>query len=342
MKKVLLTGSEGFIGGYVVKELLDQGYKVVGIDNLSKYGQVIRNHSDDSNYEFIEGDVKDRALIKKILKECDYLIAGAAMIGGISYFHEFEYDLLSENEKIISSTIDTAIEVKKETDKLMRVVYLSSSMVFESTDIYPTKESDLFNIPPPISSYGFQKLAVEYFARSAYSQYGLEYSIARPFNAVGIGEVKAKTKKDLTESSRKLALSHVVPDLILKTLNYENEIEILGKGNQIRHYTYGEDLAKGIVMLLTHENAKNEDFNLSTSDSTSVIELANLIFEKINPGIKPNYKFVDPFLYDVQKRIPSTEKAKRLLGFEAKTSLSEMLDIVIPWIRQAKEENLFN
>ncbi|GIR20192.1 hypothetical protein CM15mP35_04530 [bacterium] len=63
--------------------------------------------------------------------------------------------------------------------------------------------------------------------------------------------------------------------MILKTLNYENEIEILGKGNQIRHYTYGEDLAKGIVMLLTHENAKNEDFNLSTSDSTSVIELAN-------------------------------------------------------------------
>ena len=197
MKKVLLTGSEGFIGGYVVKELLEQGYKVVGIDNLSKYGQVIRNHSKDSNYEFVEGDVKDRALVKKLLKDCDYLIAGAAMIGGISYFHEFEYDLLSENEKIISSTIDTAIEVKNESNKLKRVVYLSSSMVFESTTIYPTQESDLSKIPPPISSYGFQKLAVEYFARSAYSQYGLEYSIARPFNAVGIGEVKAKTKKNL-------------------------------------------------------------------------------------------------------------------------------------------------
>ena len=182
------------------------------------------------------------------------------MIGGISYFHEFEYDLLSENEKIISSTIDTAIEVKNESNKLKRVVYLSSSMVFESTTIYPTQESDLSKIPPPISSYGFQKLAVEYFARSAYSQYGLEYSIARPFNAVGIGEVKAKTKKDLTESSKKLALSHVVPDLILKTLNYNGKLEILGKGNQIRHYTYGEDLAKGIVLLLDHEKAKNNDF----------------------------------------------------------------------------------
>ena len=341
MKKVLLTGSEGFIGGYVVKELLEQGYKVVGIDNLSKYGKVIRNHSKDSNYEFVEGDVKDRALVKKLLKDCDYLIAGAAMIGGISYFHEFEYDLLSENEKIISSTIDTAIEVKNESNKLKRVVYLSSSMVFESTTIYPTQESDLSKIPPPISSYGFQKLAVEYFARSAYSQYGLEYSIARPFNAVGIGEVKAKTKKDLTESSKKLALSHVVPDLILKTLNYNGKLEILGKGNQIRHYTYGEDLAKGIVLLLDHEKAKNNDFNLSTSKSTTVLELADLIFKKIHPNEIPNYEFVDAFKYDVQKRIPSTEKAKSLLGYDATTSLSEMLDIVIPWIKEAKDKDYF-
>ena len=341
MKKVLLTGSEGFIGGYIVKELLDQGYYVIGIDNLSKYGQIIRNHSDNKNYKFIEGDVKDKNLLRENLIDCDYLIAGAAMIGGISYFHEFEYDLLSENEKIISSTIDTAIEVFKENNKLQRVVYLSSSMVFESTDIYPTKEEDLFNIPPPVSSYGFQKLAVEYFAKSAYSQYGLEYSIARPFNCVGIGEVKAKTKKDVTENSKKLALSHVVPDLILKTLNYEGELEILGKGNQIRHYTYGEDLAKGICTLLTHENAKNEDFNLSTSQSTTVLELADLIFDKIYPGKTANYKFVDAFKFDVQKRIPSTVKAKNMLNYEAKTTLSEMLDIVIPWIEEAKEKNYF-
>ena len=202
MNKVLLTGSEGFIGGYVVKELLDQGYFVYGIDNLSKYGSIIRNHSDNKNFEFVEGDVKDKDLLKKIMIECDFLIAGAAMIGGISYFHEFEYDLLSENEKIISATTDTAIEVFKEKNKLKRTVFLSSSMVFESTDVYPTKESDLKVIPPPFSSYGFQKLAVEYFAKAANSQYGLEYSIARPFNAVGIGEVKTETNKKLSENSQ--------------------------------------------------------------------------------------------------------------------------------------------
>ena len=110
MKKVLLTGSEGFIGGYIVRELLEQGYFVYGIDNLSKYGNVIRNHSDNKNYKFFNDDVKNKTLLKEIMSDCDYLIAGAAMIGGISYFHEFEYDLLSENEKIISTTTDVAID----------------------------------------------------------------------------------------------------------------------------------------------------------------------------------------------------------------------------------------
>ncbi len=340
MKKVLITGSEGFIGGYIVKELLKQGYFVYGIDNLSKYGEVIRNHSDNENYKFFNNDVKDRALLKEIMSDCDYLIAGAAMIGGISYFHEFEYDLLSENEKIISATTDVAIDCFKNS-KLKRVVFLSSSMVFESSDIFPTKEEDLFKIPPPISSYGFQKLAVEYFARSAFSQYGLEFSIARPFNCVGIGEVKTKTEKKLTESSSKLALSHVVPDLILKTLQGTDSIEILGSGNQIRHYTYGEDLAKGICLLLEHPNAKNEDFNLSTAQSTTVLELAEIIWKKIRKDEEFKFTSVDPFEFDVQKRIPSTDKAKKLLGFEATTTIDEMLDIVIPWIEKAKEENLF-
>ena len=340
MKTVLVTGSEGFIGGYIVKNLLDKGYKVIGIDNLTKYGEIIRNHSDNDKYEFHNNDVKDQEKLKNLMKQCDFLIAGAAMIGGISYFHEFEYDLISENEKIISTTTDVAIDCYL-NHNLKRAVFLSSSMVFESSNVFPTKEDDLFKIPPPISSYGFQKLAVEYFARSAFSQYGLEYSIARPFNCVGIGEVKTKTEKKLSDSSSKLALSHVVPDLILKTLEAEDSIEILGNGNQIRHYTYGEDLAEGIGLLLEHPKAKNEDFNLSTSQSTTVLELAEIIWKKIRPGQEFKYTSTDSFEYDVQKRIPSTEKAKTLLNYEAETTLDEMLDIVIPWIKDAKEKKLF-
>ena len=125
MSKVLVTGSEGFIGGYIVKQLLDENYEVIGIDNFSKYGKVEREHSSNNNFQLFEGDVKDSDLMYEIMDDCDYLIAGAAMIGGISYFHEFAYDLLSENEKIISSTTDVAI--KKDLEgSLKRVIFLSS------------------------------------------------------------------------------------------------------------------------------------------------------------------------------------------------------------------------
>ncbi|MDB4247464.1 NAD(P)-dependent oxidoreductase [Acidimicrobiia bacterium] len=335
--KVLLTGSEGFIGGYIVKELLDNGHEVVGIDNLSKYGQIVRKHSENKDYTFHNHDVKDEEFLLEVMSECDYLIAGAAMIGGISYFHDYAYDLISENEKIISATTDIAIKCQSDHN-LKRTVFLSSSMVFESSNIFPTKESDLFKIPPPISSYGFQKLSVEYFAKAANLQYGLEYSIARPFNCVGIGEVKA-TSSD--QNSKKLTLSHVVPDLILKTLNAESSIEILGNGNQIRHYTYGEDLAKGIVALLEHPKAKNDDFNLSTSESTTVLNLAKMIWSKIHIDKPFKYTSTNPYEYDVQKRIPATEKARDLIGFEANTKLNDMLDIVIPWIKDAHQKGLY-
>ena len=111
--KVLVTGSEGFIGGYIVKELINKGYEVVGIDNLSKYGKLVRSFSEDKNYKFIQNDVKDTDLLLEEMSDCEYLIAGAAMIGGISYFHDYAYDLLSENEKIISTTTDVAIECQK-------------------------------------------------------------------------------------------------------------------------------------------------------------------------------------------------------------------------------------
>lgn len=339
-KRVLVSGSEGFIGSYIVKELISQGYEVIGIDNLSKYGEITRNHSDNPNYKLIIGDIKDPELLYEHLKNCDYFIAGAAMIGGISYFHEFAYDLLSENEKIIANSTDIAIKCFLK-DKLKRVVFLSSSMVFESTNIYPSTEASLKLTPSPFSSYGFQKLSVEYFARAANKQYGLEYSIARPFNCVGIGEVKAKVNKKLSKNTSSLILSHVVPDLILKTLKSDTEIEILGSGKQIRHYTYGEDLAKGICLLMHHENAKNDDFNLSTNVSTNVLELAEKIWKKIRPEDEFKYRVIDPFEYDVQKRIPSTQKAKDLLGFQAQTSLDEILEIVIPWIIDAKKQGLY-
>ena len=263
------------------------------------------------------------------------MIAGAALIGGISYFHAYAYDLLAANERIIAATCDAAIEAHQ-NGKLSKVTYLSSSMVFESTTHWPSAEGDERKIPPPLSSYGFQKLAVEYFAHAAWDQYKLPYTIVRPFNCVGIGEQRALGDVEVPSGNVKLAMSHVVPDLVQKVLKGQDPLHILGDGNQVRHYTYGADLAKGIVTAMEHPAALNDDFNLSTAESTTVLALAETIWSKIKgPDVPLRIVSDDPFQYDVQKRVPDVRKAAEVLGFEAKTSLDEMLDEVIPWITKA-------
>jgi UDP-glucose 4-epimerase len=332
--RVLVTGSAGFIGGYVVEQLLRRDYEVIGLDNFSKYGKVSKSYDDHPNYTLVEGDARDIDLLRHVLADCDHFIAGAALIGGISYFHTYAYDLLAANERIMAAQCDAAIAARTER-RLQKVTYLSSSMVFESTHHWPSVEGDERRIPPPLSSYGFQKLAVEYFARAAWDQYQLPFTVVRPFNCVGVGEARALGAADVESGNVKLAMSHVVPDLVQKIVKGQDPLHILGRGDQIRHYTYGGDLARGIVACLESPAAHNEDFNISTAESTTVTELATLIWRKIKGDTPLTFVHDEAYEHDVQRRIPSVEKAKRLLGFECTTSLSDMLDEVIPWITRA-------
>jgi UDP-glucose 4-epimerase len=335
VSKVLVTGSAGFIGGYVVEELLSRDHEIVGLDNLSKYGPVAHSYDQHPNFRFVEGDARDADLVTKLVSDCDHLIAGAAMIGGISYFHAYAYDLLASNERIMAATCDAAIEAHK-TGRLRKVTYLSSSMVFEATEHWPSTEGDQRKVPPPRSSYGFQKLAVEYFARAAWDQYRLPYTIVRPFNCVGVGEGRALGDAEVLSGNVKLAMSHVVPDLVQKIVKGQDPLHLLGSGEQVRHYTYGGDLAQGIAIAMEHHDALNEDFNLSTAESTTVLKLAEIIWHKIRGPEAPLRVVSDePFEHDVRMRIPNVNKAKQVLGFEAKTSLDAMLDEVIPWVTQA-------
>ena len=334
--KVLVTGSAGFIAGYLVEELLQNGHEVIGIDNFSKYGPVEKAYSNHPRFRQVTGDAKDTDLLKELISGCDHLVAGAAMIGGISYFHELAYDLLAENERIIASTFDAAIWAHRNKN-LKKITVLSSSMVFESTTVYPTPEGAELTSPPPLSTYGFQKLACEFFAKGAHEQYGLPYTIVRPFNCVGVGERRARSDREVMSGNVKLAMSHVVPDLVQKIVKGQDPLHILGDGNQVRHYTYGGDLARGIRLCMEHEAALNEDFNISTAESTTVLALAECIWKKLKPGVPFRYVSDEPFKYDVQKRVPDVNKAQRVLGYEAKTTLDQMLDEVIPWVKQQVE-----
>jgi nucleoside-diphosphate-sugar epimerase len=333
MKKVLLTGSQGFIGSYICNELLNNGYKVIGIDNYQKYGKIGRPHDNNPNFKLYITDVLSNEFLDIVDKEQpDMLIAGAAMIGGISYFHKFAYDLLATNERILAQTFDAAIKGYKD-GYLKRIIVLSSSMVFEEATTYPTPENEIKSCPPPSSTYGFQKLAAEYFAKGALEQYGLPYSIVRPFNCVGIGEEESISEHEITSGNIKLMLSHVLPDLVNKVLKGQDPLHILGEGNQIRCYTNGRDLARGIRIVMESDKAINEDFNISTPQSTSVLELAKTVWEIINPEKEFKYISDDPFEYDVQKRIPNVSKAKEVLGFEAEISLEESVKEVINYIK---------
>jgi len=332
--RILVTGAAGFIGGYLVQELLDRGHEVVGLDNFSKYGRVAKSYEMEARYRLVEGDAKDVALLHELLEGCDHFVAGAAMIGGIAYFHEFAYDLLAENERLTAAAFDAAIAAHRE-GSLRKITVLSSSMVFENATVFPTPESEVRSGPPPFSAYGFQKLACEYFAQGAWQQYKLPYTICRPFNCVGIGERRALADREIPSGNLKLAMSHVLPDLVQKILRGQDPLHILGAGDQVRCYTYGGDLARGIAECIFHERAAGQDFNLSTPRATTVLELAELVWRKVHGEAKPFAYVSDaPYEHDVPRRLPDTRKAKELLGFEATTPLDTVLDEVIPWIRE--------
>lgn len=334
--KTLITGAAGFLGGYLIEELLNHGYEVVGLDNYCKYGKVLKSYDNHPHYQFIEGDAQNVQLLKELIADCDQFVALAAVIGGIPFFHEYAYDLLAENERIIASSFDAAIWARK-NKKLEKINVISSSMVFESTEVFPTPEGEQLRCPPPKSTYGFQKLACEYFAKGAWQQYGLPYTIIRPFNLIGIGEKAARSDKEITSGNIRLAMSHVVPDLVQKVLKGQDPLHILGDGTQVRCFTYGGDLGRGIRLCMESKKAMNEDFNLSSSAPTTVLELAGIIWEKICKDRPFRYISDKPYKYDVKRRIPSVEKAKRLLGFEATTKLEDALDEIVPWITKQIE-----
>jgi nucleoside-diphosphate-sugar epimerase len=179
----------------------------------------------------------------------------------------------------------------------------------------------------PKTAYGQSKLIGEWMLEAAYEENGLEYSIAVPFNAYGPGEPPKVINGKLDEGH-----AHVIPDLFHKVYNSKDgNVKILGEGNQIRCYTFVEDLARGVVELVLNKNAKNEAFNLATKEETSVLELLDIIWEMSGKQENLNVIPTKSFKYDVQKRVPSIEKARRILGFNPDINLYDGLKVVKEW-----------
>lgn len=335
---ICVPGSQGFISSQIVKLLLKNGYTVLGVDSYEKYGYVKREHDDHPNFVFKKLCViKDFEEFKELFFKYkpSKMIQACASIGGIEFFHRKAYDLVASNDRIMANCFDLCIEGHKQ-GWFDRIVVLSSSMVYESTNNYPTKESDIKIIPPPISTYGFSKLNAENYCHGAFQQYGLKYVICRPFNACGVEEISVQ--ETIIEGNKKSMMSHVIPDLtariIFNTNNGNDPVMILGNGNQVRCYTSNVNISECVIMAMESDKAINEDFNISIAKSHTVLELAELIWNKIYPNKEFKYTTSKPFTYDVQKRIPDVTKAKEILGFEANISLEETLDVIVEFFKR--------
>src|SRR3989344_8629146 len=311
--KILVTGGAGFIGSDVVKQLLERGYRVRVADDLSKKEAKVF-----PDVEFLKVDLTDKKAALRAMDGVDFCIHLAAKIGGIGYFHKYPATILSENNKMYSSVFEAA--VKK---KIKRIIYLSSSMVFESTTSFPSKEDDIKQIPPPVSSYGFSKLVGEWYCYAFSDEYGLKYTIIRPFNAYGINEAPGE----------EVGYAHVIPDLIKKILSGQYPLELLGNGQQTRCFTHVSDIARGIIMAMESERAVNDDFNIGSEKEIKMIDLAKLLWKKCGMNNPFKVKYVSGFKYDIKKRVPSSKKARKILGWKQEKKLEKELSIIIQWIK---------
>ena len=315
MSRVLVTGGAGTIGAAVVRRLLADPAYEVRVSDQRPAPQWMREGA-----EVHTGDLRLPEQARAATRGCTHVIHLAAIVGGIANFHKLPHTLTEVNNALYNSVIRAALDVEVE-----RFVYVSSSMVFERAQLFPTPEDYLPDCPVPLSAYGFSKLTGEVYCRAAHEEHGLPYTICRPFNAYGPGEVP----------DAEPGIAHAVPDLISKVLAGQQPLEIFGSGEQTRTLTHVEDIAHGLVTAMASPAALCEDFNISASRELTIAEIARIIWDAC--GREPEafaLKHQPTFAVDVQRRWPSVEKARTLLGWQARIDVEQGIAATVRWLRE--------
>jgi len=314
MSRVLVTGGAGTIGAAVVRRLLrDPDFEVRVSDQRDAPGWM------REGCEVHRGDLRVLAEARKAMTGCTHVIHLAAIVGGIANFHKLPHTLTEVNNGLYNAVFRAALDSDVE-----RFVYVSSSMVFERAEQYPTREDYIDDCPVPLSAYGFSKLTGEVYCRAAHDEHGLPYTICRPFNAYGPGEMPDDEP----------GIAHAVPDLIRKSLAQMRPLPIFGSGEQTRTLTHVTDIADGIVTAMAHPAGLNEDFNISADREMTVAEIARVCWEAVgNDPAEFELEHRPSFKVDVVRRWPSVEKAERLLGWRARIGAEEGIAQTAEWLR---------
>src|SRR5215217_3293411 len=318
MNRVLVTGGAGTIGQAVVKRLLRDPAFEVRVSDQREAPLWMRE-----GCEVHRGDLRNLGEARRAMSGCTHVIHLAAIVGGIANFHKLPHTLTEVNNALYNAVVRAALD-----EDVERFTYVSSSMVFEQAEEYPTTEAYLPRCPTPVSAYWFSKLTGEVYCRAAHDEHGLRYTIVRPFNAYGPGEMPEDEP----------GIAHMVPDVIKKVLSGQKPLQIFGSGEQTRTLTYVDDIADGIVTATFAGAAENEDFNISAGDEMTVAEIARVIWEEC--GEDPDAFELDhagSFEVDVQRRWPDVSKAERLLGWKAQVPVREGIRRTVEWLRAQGE-----
>jgi len=317
---VAITGGAGFLGSHIVDYFVEQDKNVVVVDDFSEGSKDNLSESID-DVEIRKVDLRHRELTINAFDDIDVIVHLAAKIGGIGYFHHVPADIIAMNDAMNRSIFDAAIE-----HDIKRVCYASSSMVYENATEFPVTEDQLGEIPPPDSAYGYQKLSGEYYCEAYHDQYDVEYSIFRPFNAVGSREPPGD----------EVGQAHVIPDFIKKIRDEQQyPLEVLGTGEQIRAFTNVRDIAAGVYKCAYDPAAANDDFNLGSSEGVTMLKLGERIWNLCKREEPFEVETTEGFDHDVKKRVSDSSKAGEILDWEPEISLQESLEEYVEWYTEA-------
>jgi UDP-glucose 4-epimerase len=311
-KKIFITGGAGFIGASLISRLIKDN-QVVVFDNFTRDSLTNKTFKNHSDLEVINGSILDYDFLVKSMKKSD-VIVHCAGIAGVDSVIKSPITTMEVNMTGTSNVLKAASKL----DKCDRVICFSTSEVFGS-NAYCSNETDctiMGAVGEARWTYAVSKLAGEHLAHAYFKEKGLPTTTLRPFNVYGPGQVG--------EGAIRTFVKRAIKD---------KPLYIHGEGTQIRAWCFIDDMIDAILLAITNEKALGESFNIGNQKAVMTIYgLANTIVRVLNS--KSNIEFRNKDYVDVELRIPSVQKAKELLNFEAKMSLEEGLLVTADHYRQ--------
>ncbi|HIK00699.1 TPA: SDR family NAD(P)-dependent oxidoreductase [archaeon] len=316
MKRVLVTGGAGFIGSHLCEALLKKGHEVVCFDNFFRGKQENVEHLiGRKDFTLIKGDIRNGAEVEKVVQDCD-IVHHLAAINGTKYFYEEPILITDVN---VAGTLNV-LKACADTD-VRRITFASSPEVYGLPEKIPTPEDafSIFDNPTKTlrHSYSTSKYLGDVLCLAFHEKYGLPVTVLRYFNIYG-------PKLIGTEYGQ------VVSIFIKKALEGK-PIEIFGDGKQTRSFTYVSDAVDATIRAQEKEKAIGQALNVGIQKETTIKELANRVLKITKSNSKIVHK--PALVGDAKRRCPDTKKAKKILGWGAKTNLDEGLKKTIEWFK---------